>query len=328
MADHQQAKSLVRRANATLDAAEPGQVATALAPFIGDTYLWRGMHPFGELTCLADVASTFWDPLKTAMGPLQRRPDIFFAGLNELDDFTSTWVVEMGHMMGTWDAPWLGIAPARKLSFLRYCEFHRVESDRIVETAHYIDILALLAQTNRSPVAQTTGASVLSPGPLTHDGLLYDAHPEPEGRTTVGLISAMVDDLVGQGVNSPRDHLARFWTPDMCWFGPGGIGASGFYDGYRRGHAGPFEEGLGFVRHNGHLARLGEGHYGGFFGYPSLTMTSKGYMGLPASDTPADMRIIDLYRRDGDKLAENWIFIDLPHFYAMQGLDLLGMVEG
>ena len=85
---------------------------------------------------------------------------------------------------------------------------------------------------------------------------------------------------------------------------------------------------MGFVRHNGHLARLGEGHYGGFFGYPSLTMTSKGYMGLPASDTPADMRIIDLYRRDGDKLAENWIFIDLPHFYAMQGLDLLGMVEG
>ena len=45
-------------------------------------------------------------------------------------------------------------------------------------------------------------------------------------------------------------------------------------------------------------------------------------MGLPAS-TPADMRVVDLYRRDGDKLAENWIFIDILHFLNMQGLDVL-----
>ena len=35
------------------------------------------------------------------------------------------------------------------------------------------------------------------------------------------------------------------------------------------------------------------------------------------------MRVVDLYRRDGDKLAENWIFIDLLHFLNMQGVDLL-----
>ena len=35
------------------------------------------------------------------------------------------------------------------------------------------------------------------------------------------------------------------------------------------------------------------------------------------------MRVVDLYRRDGDKLAENWIFIDILHFLAEQGVDLL-----
>jgi hypothetical protein len=35
------------------------------------------------------------------------------------------------------------------------------------------------------------------------------------------------------------------------------------------------------------------------------------------------MRVIDIYRRDGDKLAENWIFIDLLHFWNMQGVDIL-----
>lgn len=39
------------------------------------------------------------------------------------------------------------------------------------------------------------------------------------------------------------------------------------------------------------------------------------------------MRIVDLCRRDGDRLAENWIFIDLQHFLNMQGLDVLKRLE-
>ncbi len=29
---------------------------------------------------------------------------------------------------------------------------------------------------------------------------------------------------------------------------------------------------------------------------------------MPASEKPGDMRVIDMYRREGDKLSENWIF--------------------
>jgi hypothetical protein len=35
------------------------------------------------------------------------------------------------------------------------------------------------------------------------------------------------------------------------------------------------------------------------------------------------MRVVDLYRRDGDKIAENWIFIDHLHFLKLLGIDLL-----
>jgi hypothetical protein len=35
------------------------------------------------------------------------------------------------------------------------------------------------------------------------------------------------------------------------------------------------------------------------------------------------MRVVDIYRRDGDKLAENWISIDLLHFLSLQGLNVL-----
>ena len=46
-------------------------------------------------------------------------------------------------------------------------------------------------------------------------------------------------------------------------------------------------------------------------------------MGMPAGNKPADMRVIDFYRRDGDKLTDNWVFIDFLHFWKMQGLDVL-----
>jgi hypothetical protein len=52
-----------------------------------------------------------------------------------------------------------------------------------------------------------------------------------------------------------------------------------------------------------------------------------GFVGLPGSDVRAEMRVVDIYRRDGDKLAENWIFIDLLHFLSMQGLDVLGRMR-
>ena len=46
-------------------------------------------------------------------------------------------------------------------------------------------------------------------------------------------------------------------------------------------------------------------------------------MGLPGNDCRVDMRVVDVYRREGDKLAENWVIIDLPWWLKQQGLDIL-----
>jgi len=73
---------------------------------------------------------------------------------------------------------------------------------------------------------------------------------------------------------------------------------------------------------------MAEGNYGGFFGWPNLTVTpTGGYLGLPGTGKPADMRVVDVYRRDGDKLAENWVFIDMLHFLNQQGLDVLARLK-
>ena len=54
---------------------------------------------------------------------------------------------------------------------------------------------------------------------------------------------------------------------------------------------------------------------------------SGGFLGLPKTEKTVEMRVVDIYRRDGEKLAENWIFIDLLYFLMQQGVDVLGRTE-
>jgi hypothetical protein len=71
------------------------------------------------------------------------------------------------------------------------------------------------------------------------------------------------------------------------------------------------------------VCRYAEGSYACFFGWPNLTHTPVGgLLGLPGNELRVDMRVVDVYRRCGDKLAENWVLIDLPWWLKQQGLDI------
>ncbi|WP_342778281.1 hypothetical protein [Palleronia caenipelagi] len=126
------------------------------------------------------MATKFWTPLKAALTALTHREDIFFAGRNEMDGFATTWVVSMGHLMGLFDRPWLGVRPTEKIAMLRYCSFYRVEGDRITETAMYFDLPHLMAQAGLPIWRDQTAQHLVQPGPATHDGLLYDPPPPPK----------------------------------------------------------------------------------------------------------------------------------------------------
>ena len=330
MSDIQDAKRMVQGHHAALDSAGGEAAAEVLAADTAPDYLWRGFHPFGELRGAEAVALQFWRPLKSALARLQRRDDIFFAGRNEIDGFESVWVVAMGHLMGLFDAHWLNIRPTGKLTFLRYCTFHRVEGERIAETALYFDIPHLMAQAGQGPFAKQTAAHLVQPGPRLHDGLLFEDQPAGEGEKTLAAINRMIADLGQWRSGLPlEEELARSWTDDMIWWGPEGIGATYTIERYAEQHVRPFRGGFTDRTRTGHIARLAEGHYGGFFGWPNFTARpTGGFMGMPGSDRSGEFRVIDIYRRAGDKLAENWVFIDLLHFWKTQGVDFLPRQTG
>lgn len=326
--DFQQEKQVVLDYYAALDAASPETLADVMSKHVRSDFLWRGMHPFHEIETPEGVAQIFWQPFRTALTSMQRRMDVFMAGANALDGGASRWVVSMGHLMGLFDAPWLGIPPTGKLAMLRYAAFHRVNGGRIAEEAMFFDIPHLMVQAGLQPFPPQTAAQLVQPGPQTHTGLLFDAQPKAEGIATLKTIDFMVEDLSkwSGGASEPLvDELRRSWHEDMLWWGPTGIGATYTIERYAEQHSGPFREGFGHNRtFNGHIAKIGEGEFGGFFGWPNLTLDHQGgFMGMPATGRSGDMRVVDIYRRDGDKLAENWVFIDLLHFWNQQGLDVL-----
>ena len=331
MSQKQRAKKTVLDYYRRFDLTPENIVEDLLFEVMHPEIFWRGNHPFNEQFGSKAVSDQFWRPLKKALSNLQRRMDIFFAGENNIEGYQGIWVASMGHLLGLFDSPWLEIPPTRKIAMLRYGEFNHIVDDKIIETAMFFDIPHFMMQAGFNPFPPQTGAHLVQPGPMTHNGLVYQSLPDEEGTKTLNAIEFMIEDSKNWSGGSDEplvDELRRSWNEDMIWWGPSGIGATYTIERYAEQHSGPFRAGFTDRKFNGHVCRIAEGAFGGFFGWPNLTLTPKGgFMGMPGSAKSADMRVIDFYRREGEKLTENWVFIDLLHFWKMQGVDILKRMQ-
>ena len=325
MAHFQAEKSLIRAYYQALDSAKVKDIESVLQEYTAPAYIWRSYAPFYLQTDIAQVARLFWQPFRTAFCNIERRMDVFFAGKNHMDGGKTTWVCSMGHLMGLFDAPWLGLLPTGKMTLLRYCEFHCVADGQITQTAFYFDIPHLMMQAGYRPFAGQAGAHLVQPGPADHAGLLFEDAPPQEGQNTLQAINNMIN-LGGQWQSGLplEEELAINWHDDMKWWGPAGIGATYTIPRYAKQHSGPFRAAFSDRSKTNHVARIAEGTLGGFFGWPNFTAKpTGGYLGYPPSDTLCEFRVIDIYRREGDKLKENWIFIDMLYYFEQLGIDIL-----
>ena len=326
MKSYQTQKSLILSFYDEIEAANANSIAKVIRKFTKPELQWYGVYPFNEQKGGDAVAEVFWIPFLSAWSNVQRRQDIFLAGTSEIDN--ADWVISMGHFMGLLDGNWLGLPASRKIAFLRYADFNCIKDGKIIRSSFFCDLIGLMHQLGLNPLPLQTGASFVYPGPRTHNGLLIEPQDQQESQKTLKLVNQMIGDLTVLNKNEndcPHpDLLKKTWHDDMIWYGPAGIGASYTIPRYQEQHQFPFRRGLKDKVFNGHICRFAEGNYAGFFGWPNLTNTPiGGFLGLPASNISADMRVVDIYRREGEKLSENWVLIDLPWWLKQQGVDVL-----
>lgn len=294
--------------------------------------LWMASHPVNELVGPDAVAAGFFAPLLAAMPDLERRTDLFFGGHWEglVCGGEGYWVTCSGHYLGSFRSDLFGIPATGEPAWLRFGEFYRIVDGRIAEARVLLDIVDLARQAGRPVLPPSSGLELLVPGPRTQDGLLHGDSDPALGQSCLSLVMEMIAGL-GRYDQSDLESMgmARFWHPDMMWYGPCGIGTARAIAGFERHHQKPFLTALPDRKGGNHRARFGEGNYAASTGWPSIHATHRGpYLGVPASNKPVTMRVMDWWRATDGLLVENWVLLDLPHFFLQMDVDILARVRG
>lgn len=304
------------------------EITAVLDTFMATDYSWEVSYPFLDGEGTANIANTFWKPIKETLVRMQRRQDIFMAG--EDINTGKTWVMSMGQFMGLFDKEILGIRRTRKMQHLQYAEYLCLDNDgKITHTALFIDLIGFMKEAGQYPLMEETGHYFVYSGPRDHNGLLFDDQDPEEGKRSMATVEKMGAELCSiNGTHEhPRKMLEGSWSEDMIWYGPCGIGASYTIDRYQEQHQIPFREGLRDLSANELFAYFAEGNFVCFYGSMEVTPI-KGWLGLPATEKSTHLRgDIDIYYVKDGKILENWCFIDIPNYLHLQGVEIFERTE-
>lgn len=324
-ADGDAAKRMVDAGLRALAAApEEARPAAAAATFTPDCR-FHIAHPFNDLDGLEAGLAGFFTPLLGSLRHAARTHAIVATDIFEGAQF----VAVMGHYHGTFAADCAGIPASHKPVWVRFGEIHRIGADgRIAESWMLPDMLDLVRQAGLWPLAPSLGAEHQWPTPGGNTRALSPADPEG-GAASLALVLAMHAALgTFDGTSLESMDLAPHWTSDFAWYGPAGIGTSFGLDGFRTVHQIPFLTAFPDRRGGQHIARIGDGDFVVTGGWPSVTAThtGDGWLGMPATGRPVRMRVMDFYRCEGGRIAENWVPLDITYLLLQMGYDLFARI--
>ena len=314
-------KQFLRRFHSALLKSSPADLHQVAGQYLSNECLWHGPHPINATHGPEAFARETWAPMARALDELERHEDILTSGTWN----GAKWVASIGHYHGRFHRDWLGIPANGKRIKLRYGEFARVENETICEVRVLYDLVAFCRQCGIHLLPPDAGSTAAVPAPATGNGVID--YPTTPGESEISLkrVDDMIDGLLefdGKNLNSMR--MERFWTKDMHWYGPAGIGTTHGLAGFQAQHQGPFLKAFPDRIAAPHTALFAEGDYACVTGWPSVIGTHRGeYLGHAATGIEVGMRVMDFWRREHDLLAENWVLIDMLDLFLQMGVDVL-----
>lgn len=316
-AGHAFLNTLIRTPDAELDAFARTMIA--------DDTVWDISFPVGRLEGVDAVIEGFIVPLRRALFQVYRRDLIFFGASNRREE-GGDWACSVTHYVGIHDRDLFGVMPADRLAFLRSGEFYRIDEGKITKARIIVDLLDLMRQAGRFPLPTMLGTEMLFPAPATLDGIL--PNDSQAGKASLDLIEAMIADLHDFDPDTFHSEAQTgthgHWHEDMMWYGPGGIGSTFGWDGFVNHHRAAFLRAFPDRKGGNHFCRIGDGNYGAFSGWPSMTMTHRGdYLGVAATGKSLTLNVMDFYRIAEQKIAENWVMLDYLGMFHEMGVDLV-----
>lgn len=298
-----------------------------LDPFLSRHVQWHVSHPVNTLENREEFLGRYIRPLNESFPDREWRPLIMIAGEFE----GQRWVAATGHILGTFVRPFCGIPATGHIATIRFGELYRVEDDIVCEVYTILDLIDLMRHAGIRPLPFSLGAEGLYPAPATQDGIVRGGADPAESEESVRLVERMIFEglMKYDGKNLAGMNMDAFWTRDMMWYGPSGIGATRGVTGFQALHQAPFLAAFPDRRGGSHKTRFGEGMYVASGGWPSIHATHTGgsFLGLPPTHKRITMRVMDWWRREGSLLKENWVFIDIPDLLWQLDCDIFERIH-
>ena len=310
--------------------------AETLSQFMQPNVEWHGFEPLRRLNGTSEIWSAFWQPLKDAIPDLMRRPYHFIGGNYANDRFGTAgdWVCGTGDFIGTFANDWeLGdiVVPASgNTVHFRFGEFCKIGKGKISQIRIIIDLPDLLRQSGITLFPSSYGRDIWPPGPLAGDGICLEEQDPAETQQTFDLVTEMIFGGLNKydGKSQESQGLEQFWHPHMVWHGPVGIGSAYGMGEFKQNAQGPIVNAFPDRRGVGHQARIADGKFAASTGWPSLGGThQRKFMDWEPTGERIGWNIMDFWKRDGDKLLENWVMIDLIGAAKSSGVDLLNKLK-
>jgi predicted ester cyclase len=289
---------------------------------------WCVAHPVNDLFGLDQVVKQFLKPLLMAMADIERKPFVILSDVDEDDQ--AYWVDSTGCFVGSFENSLFDIPATGRSLYLRYTEMVRIENGKICECYIIPDFIDAMHQAGVNPLRKSLGHPGQILPPTTQDGLMSFEDNPAESEKSRLLVLAMLDCLGRyDGKTLCSMDLENYWHPDFMWYGPGGIGATRGIDGFRKHHQGPFVRSFPDRSVDTKINMLASGNYIATGGWPHMTGTHRvgEWLGLPPTDKELALRVMDIWRREGELLRENWVAIDIIDMLMQMGLDVFAQMR-
>lgn len=329
---HIENKSIIKNFNDSIYGASVDTIECIISKYFHEDVKWYGPQPFNEVEGRQALIDTFWRPFLTAFPDVQKDVYMHFAGNDPLFK-DRDWVVSSGNFIGTFEDDWLDIPATKGVVWIRFVEFNKVEAGKIAQTFTLIDIFDLMRQAGFKFV-KSLAPEIIIPGPATHDGVIMGECDEQESEKSFRIVY----DMIWKGLESfekvgiGKMGMERYWHKDFMWYGPCGIGSTRGIKGFEEYHQKPFLKAVPdrtTVKDENERAFFAEGNYCAYIGWGGLTATHTGpdWLGAPATGKHIVMRCSDLYRREGNYLVENWVFLDIIDILLQMGVDVFNRLR-
>ncbi len=324
-------KQIIKAWSDDLRYVTPDTVGACLNKYWDKDAVFHGFQPIGDLAGTTPLCEDFYRPYLKAF-PNAKKHLYFLLGGTFND---KEWVVAGGNLVGNFMEPWLGIPPTKLSTWVRFVELYEMQDGKIIQAHLLYDLLSLLNQTGFR-FFNSLLPEIIIPGPIPNNGVIMGQSDPDDATTSLALEENWRETGLRQlqklektiTPNEPALAIVNeYFQKDMMWYGPDSIGSTKGVQNYLSRKELPWQLSMHETEFKKPSVRIAESDYVMTFGETNVVHNGAELFGLPASGKNISLNNCQIYRREGDRFAENFCLMDMTNLLQQLGVDILKRVR-